>query len=318
MTTRKKKNKIRDNTLTSLEKFNTTRKRDIMKGGTLSNNELAMNMSGGKLSSYAQAKDELITFINTKNLEIKLAQINTAKDLSATIDSDGTISNLGNGGSLYDAGLRQGDIILSYETKDTSNNIQKYAFIGDEKFLDTFKRTKISKISYITKDSIEKNSARANTILAELMEKIKQRIDAANESKIYIQYEHFTSTSQSITTPAQPANIATTATATGAATAPPIQPIATLPIRTTQQGQALEKEIIAAEAAIADKEKAIKYIEQTIESKKAQNEDPKVEEFELYALVAEKKALIANKDLLSETINGNDTAKINDLKKKIC
>ena len=242
MTTRKKKNKIRDNTLTSLEKFNTTRKRDIMKGGTLSNNELAMNMSGGKLSSYAQAKDELITFINTKNLEIKLAQINTAKDLSATIDSDGTISNLGNGGSLYDAGLRQGDIILSYETKDTSNNIQKYAFIGDEKFLDTFKRTKISKISYITKDSIEKNSARANTILAELMEKIKQRIDAANESKIYIQYEHFTSTSQSITTPAQPANIATTATATGAATAPPIQPIATLPIITTQQVQALEEE----------------------------------------------------------------------------
>ena len=602
MTTRKKKNKIRDNTLTSLEKFNTTRKRDIMKGGTLSNNELAMNMSGGKLSSYAQAKDELITFINTKNLEIKLAQINTAKDLSATIDSDGTISNLGNGGSLYDAGLRQGDIILSYETKDTSNNIQKYAFIGDEKFLDTFKRTKISKISYITKDSIEKNSARANTILAELMEKIKQRIDAANESKIYIQYEHFTSTSQSITTPAQPANIATTATATGAATAPPIQPIATLPIITTQQVQALEEEkkrlteaytisdgslnkyltennldikevtidnttkylgfgvyangiitgvqdkgeisnagltsgdlilsytikqpggqqledssyifidqitfiknstsksitinyiktpkvtqelnklilsriearndldklvtidadykkaeddlnnfigqslttkvfnatiesatfgfatyangtiasdpdpagsiakaglkindiiltynnkddantniyigiddfvakatkqpitieyikrtdlgtnkdkliahidarrkakltfdkyvdslvktsgnlagnsagnpkeeIIATEAAIADKEKAIKYIEQTIESKKAQNEDPKVEEFELYALVAEKKALIANKDLLSETINGNDTAKINDLKKK--
>ena len=33
MTTRKKKNKLRDNTLASLEKFNTTKKRNIMKGG---------------------------------------------------------------------------------------------------------------------------------------------------------------------------------------------------------------------------------------------------------------------------------------------
>ena len=241
--TTKKNRKNRDNILASLEKFNTTRKRDIIKGGTLSNSELTMNMRRGVLEllnkkkvpppSYYEANLELITFINDHNLEIKLVEINMNKGLSAAIFPNGRISNPTKEGSLYEAGLRDGDIILSYETTDISDNTLKYAFIGEKKFFDTLKISKILKISYITKKSIDKNRIPTKTkaILDELMKKIKQRIAVANKEGHEI-VQHLTSNPAPAATEEAPATTATTATTATATTAIAPAPATTAPATT--------------------------------------------------------------------------------------
>ena len=249
--TTKKNRKIRDNILASLKKFNTTRKRDIIKGGgrdstlvkeaqahlkalgarkpdTRTDGQEATTLdvdadkrveqarlyaeaeakNAGKHTSivvaagrkaaaealadekakkekdtpknYDEANSALLKFINTNNLEIELADIRD-NNFRFNIFDNGTISNPGTDGSLYLAGLRNGDIILSYETTDKALIQQKYAFIGKEKFLATLATLKISKISYIKGTSI-----RSASIKYDLLNKISKRMSLAKKKKTYI------------------------------------------------------------------------------------------------------------------------------------
>ena len=78
MTTRKKKNKLRDNTLASLEKFNTTKKRNIMKGGDTYDNIIDTTI----LSIVGTIAD-----LEDKNTEIPTVKLGDISKLQAKCES---------------------------------------------------------------------------------------------------------------------------------------------------------------------------------------------------------------------------------------
>jgi hypothetical protein len=172
MTTKKNRNKIH----ASSEKLTTTKKSNIMKGGTPQDYYEATNI-------------ELLHYINENNLEIKLVDVN-GNESGADFFDYGEIANPDDKGFIGKANLKNGDIILSYETINIDGNeSKKYAFISKKDFTENInKERSISKISYITRKSIEtdldtKKPRNYENLKSELVKKIKERIAVSGKSK---------------------------------------------------------------------------------------------------------------------------------------
>ena len=160
---------------------------DIEKKARKLNEAVYPGNQGTYIATFNDVNDKLKDLIKTKNLIIKIVPIER-KDYKFKVDEIGKIIQVTSGGSIHEAGLQVGDIILSFNAidKNTSNIEKRYIFNSEnKKFLTKniwslpLKKESIhvSMIEYITKESI--------TEAKELDNIIKERIKALKDNTSY-------------------------------------------------------------------------------------------------------------------------------------
>ena len=120
-------------------------------------------------SNYTSAEDRLENYISSIKLKTHYLDIdNNNYRLSTQYSGNGAIKTLGEDGSLYEIGLRKGDIILTYKV---SNNI--YIYIGLTDFSNKTKDATSIGITYIKQTDLGNNK---DTLISHIDARIKAKI----------------------------------------------------------------------------------------------------------------------------------------------